>query len=659
MLTKNIQRILKLFRLNIGLTRSLSALVAFFCLIAIISTETAFAEPAKDSGQKNFLRFRDNGDNTINDMKTGLQWLKDANIRGRVPWQFAVKYINDMNAGTIQNYGFKDWRLPTIRELSSLFEKGKFYPAIPSGNPFDNVQNDFYWSSTGGFNVVGYVWTGDMSTGSIKYDYVSFCNFLYFWPVRGKSNVAELAQPRTEEGVAGQDLDFSLRGGAGVCKDKGSVRPPLPPSVITATAISASEVVISWEVPESSDDVAWYNIYEDNVLVKSEPTLSTRIKGLDTNSRHCYDITSLGSSGVESQRSRQECITTWGSSAKGTVWSVGVNDYGQLGDGTNESKGQLVTASSLSDVIDISSGVEHSIALKSDGTVWSWGKNLKGQLGDGTTKDSLVPVKVKGLSDVVSVSAGWYHSVALKKDGTVWSWGRNYYGQLGNGGNVDSTVPVRAQDISDIIQVAAGWYHTLALKKDGRVYAWGWNLKGQTGLSDKDRSSLPVQVSGIADVTKIAAGMYHSLALMKGGQVVAWGWNEFGQLGDNLSMDSYTPVRVSGLTDIINISGGMHHSLALKADGTVWGWGRNDYGQINLPDLTQSSIPIQIPGLALKAVSISSGAHHSAAIMDDGSLWTWGWLYGGKQTIASPQKKSGLEGFVKVSSGLNFTTVIK
>ena len=69
------------------------------------------------------------------------------------------------------------------------------------------------------------------------------------------------------------------------------------------------------------------------------------------------------------------------------------------------------------------------------GTVWSWGLNNWGQLGDGTTTDRLTAKVVPHLDSVVSIAAGYGHSLGLKSDGTVWAWGENG-GALGNGSAV-------------------------------------------------------------------------------------------------------------------------------------------------------------------------------------------------------------------------------
>lgn len=60
-----------------------------------------------------------------------------------------------------------------------------------------------------------------------------------------------------------------------------------------------------------------------------------------------------------------------------------------------------------------------SAVIKDDGTVWTWGSNYDGELGDGTKTERHTPVQVKGLSNVISISAGGSHMLALKDDGTV------------------------------------------------------------------------------------------------------------------------------------------------------------------------------------------------------------------------------------------------
>lgn len=76
-------------------------------------------------------------------------------------------------------------------------------------------------------------------------------------------------------------------------------------------------------------------------------------------------------------------------------------------------------------------GDNHYLVLMADGTLWSLGKNQYGQLGDGTTTDRQQPVKI--LSNVKSIACGSNHSLAVLNDGTLWAFGQNQNGQLGDG----------------------------------------------------------------------------------------------------------------------------------------------------------------------------------------------------------------------------------
>ena len=137
----------------------------------------------------------------------------------------------------------------------------------------------------------------------------------------------------------------------------------------------------------------------------------------------------------------------------GTVWAWGNNIFGQLGDGTTTHRSTPVQVQGIDRVVAISAGSSHSLALRNDGTVWAWGLNAYGQLGNGTATEyntlekryppNPVPMQVENLSNVVAISAGTQHSLALRHDGAVLAWGLNNRGELGDGTLINKHIPVR------------------------------------------------------------------------------------------------------------------------------------------------------------------------------------------------------------------------
>lgn len=93
-----------------------------------------------------------------------------------------------------------------------------------------------------------------------------------------------------------------------------------------------------------------------------------------------------------------------------------------MGDGTIIRRNIPVEVSTLTGAIAVAAGYNYTLALKSDGTVWSWGLNTYGQLGNGTITQQTIPVMVSNLTGVIAIFAGASHSMALKSDGTLWSW---------------------------------------------------------------------------------------------------------------------------------------------------------------------------------------------------------------------------------------------
>ena len=208
---------------------------------------------------------------------------------------------------------------------------------------------------------------------------------------------------------------------------------------------------------------------------------------------------------------------------KGMVLSLALAVAACGGGGDSGSSGSAPTTISVS---GIAGGFYHTVAMKSDGSVWTWGVNGYGQLGDGTTTQRTAPVQVSGLTGVTAIASGREFTMALKSDGTVWTWGRNDDGQLGDGTTSTAspfgkTTPVQVSGLTGVTAIAAGSFHSMAIKSDGTVWAWGFNGFGQMGVGSvtTTRYNTPVQVSGLTGVTAIAGGYYHSVAVGSGGIV--------------------------------------------------------------------------------------------------------------------------------------------
>ncbi len=314
--------------------------------------------------------------------------------------------------------------------------------------------------------------------------------------------------------------------------------------------------------------------------------------------------------------------------ASGIVKAWGNNEASQLGDGTTQNRSSPITVPGLSGVKSVAAGGNSSFAIKaSDGSVWAWGFGNWGQLGDGTGADHSSPVQIPGLSGVASISANLYHTLALMADGTVKSWGYNGNGQLGDGTNAFIRYsPVTVVGLSGVTAIAAGFFHSLALLSNGTVKAWGDNTYGQLGNGTNTSSSSPVTVDGISTATQIAAGEYHSLALLSGGTVQAWGANNTGQLGDGTNTNRTTPVTVLDLSGVTQIAAGSNFNIARLSDGTLKSWGSNFDGQLGDGTTTARSTPVTVPGISgvIGIATASRGGAFSLALLPNGTVKGWG-----------------------------------
>lgn len=410
---------------------------------------------------------------------------------------------------------------------------------------------------------------------------------------------------------------------------------------MSVTNISTASFPNRWRVQLFSSGEHTLNVFEGTTCpVEGTPLLSQAVTGIGTSE------TSIAA-GVSHSVALK---------ADGTVQTWGRNEYGQLGDGTNIYRMTPITVDGLSGITSIAAGRNFSLALRADGTVQSWGSNQNGERGDGTTPDLRYPgpskpVTVIGLSDIVSISAGGRHSLALKADGTVQSWGNNEYGQLGDGSpNQQRNLPRAVSGLSGIASIAAGGRHSLALKADGTVLSWGDNFYGQLGDGTATERLLPGPVSGLSGIISLATSDDHNLALNVDGTVQSWGNNLYGQLGDGtVTQRSTLPVTVRGVGGITSIATGMDHSLALRADGTVLSWGRNLRGQLGDGTTTNRILPGPVSGLS-GITSLAAGDNHNLALKADGTVQSWGENGSGQlgdgttTSRTSPGPVSGLNG---------------
>ncbi|MCL2607760.1 MAG: hypothetical protein FWD92_04320, partial [Methanomassiliicoccaceae archaeon] len=323
-----------------------------------------------------------------------------------------------------------------------------------------------------------------------------------------------------------------------------------------------------------------------------------------------------------------------------------------------------VTASieeKVSEFIMVSVDETHAVVIKSDGTLWTWGLNEYGQLGDGTTINRSSPAQI-GSDTWKYVSAGEVNTAAIRSDGTLWAWGNNSNGQLGDGTTISRSSPVQIGS-DKWISVSAGWGVTMAIKEDGTLWAWGNNGGGRLGLGDTTQRNSPDQI-GTDTWKSVSAGAYHTVAIKEDGTLWAWGNNQYGKLGDGTTESRNAPAKI-GSDKWISVSAGWDHTVGIKEDGTLWAWGRN-IGLLGIDDSgsgTSVSSPVQV-GTATDWASVSAGSHYTMALKSDGTLWVWGSNYNGQlgdgtnTDILSPTQM-GSDKWTSTSNGWYSTMAIK
>lgn len=284
---------------------------------------------------------------------------------------------------------------------------------------------------------------------------------------------------------------------------------------------------------------------------------------------------------------------------EGYVWAWGDSDFNGSThtaapvwnkDGTRFGKIKLLAASEGT-----------AFAIDDEGILWAWGGDYFGVLGTPAPRKTIYPSPVvfpngKVFDHAVSVACTGSTTVAVRDDGTVWVWGDNG-GKLGR--NYEGYLTRNPQK----------W---LATDKDFEGFddLKKFYLTYENGHQKLDGTPLPIQATDGHDKPlegglAVAAMFDHILLLKKDGTL--WGWGLITRTtwpigynyekNDDWAGTEYIPVQslanqVAAPAKIVSISTAQEFSVALLDDGTVLTWGGNggdalahgEPGDISAPD---------------------------------------------------------------------------
>ncbi|MCL2377619.1 MAG: stalk domain-containing protein [Defluviitaleaceae bacterium] len=170
------------------------------------------------------------------------------------------------------------------------------------------------------------------------------------------------------------------------------------------------------------------------------------------------------------------------------------------------------------------SSLIHTLAITTNGRLWSWGLNDSGQLGDGTTNNRCEPVEI--MDNVIQAGISISRSWAVTSDGDFYVWGSDNGSHPGLGGGSAMYLATPTQVMSGVRYAAQTYDHiatTFIIMDDGSLWGHGGGIVALTG-----GRRVWIFVPIMENVVTIWAGYFIAVATLEDGTVWIWG-DHFGR----------------------------------------------------------------------------------------------------------------------------------
>ncbi|UXR66222.1 hypothetical protein EZJ49_08165 [Bdellovibrio bacteriovorus] len=286
-------------------------------------------------------------------------------------------------------------------------------------------------------------------------------------------------------------------------------------------------------------------------------------------------------------------------------------------------------------------GYDFSCGLSMAGEVKCWGLNNNGQLGDGTTNLHDLPAPISGADYYSSLSVSAASACAITSSGALKCWGSNSTGVVGDGTTANRSTPVTIDVGASYNQVSVGGTHACGVTNTGTLKCWGINTYGKLGTGDVANYYIPTVIDAGTPYQSVSAGTTHTCAVTTSGQLKCWGGDDFGAIGNGAASGNVlTPSVIDAGTSYTQVAVGEQMSCAVTNMGTVKCWGLNNNGRLGVGTTNPSIEEPTLASLPGPANSVSTGSGTTCAILSNGKLWCWGEGLEGELGIDNPMDSS-------------------